>query len=477
MESFDLVVVGGGPAGYVGAIRAAQLGLRTALVERDKVGGTCLHVGCIPTKVLLNTAQLLEDVRGAAEMGIVVEPPRLDIAAVHRRKDRVVTTNFRGVEYLMRKNGITVMPGDARLLDPTHARVTAAGDAGASRRLVPERGSGSGTDVEARAILLATGSTPRSLPGVVIDNERVLDSTGALGLAEVPGSIAIIGAGAVGTEFASVYAAFGAKVTLIEYLPACLPLEDDEISGALTKALQRRGVTVKTGAAVTGVQADAGGVRVALRAGDAEETVAADYALVAVGRAPLVDGLGLDAVGLSVERGALPVDERMRTSVETIYAAGDMIGGLLLAHVASAEATVAVEAIAGRNPAPLDPMLMPRCTYSIPQVASVGMTERQAKEAGRDVAVGRFQFMANPRATILNHREGLVKIVADREFGEILGVHLVGPEVTELLPEAVLGKSLEATALEIGQAVHAHPTLSEAMHEAALAALGRAIHG
>ncbi|HET7264961.1 MAG TPA: dihydrolipoyl dehydrogenase [bacterium] len=463
MDSFDLVVVGGGPAGYVGAIRAAQLGLRSALVEREKIGGTCLHVGCIPTKVLLHTAQLLEDVRRAAEFGIAVGEPRLDMAALHRRRERVVTTNFRGVEYQMRTNGITVIPGDARLLDPTHIRVTAA--------------DGSTMDVQAAAVLLATGSTPRSLPGVTIDNERVLDSTGALRLAEVPGSIAIIGAGAVGSEFASIFAAFGAKVTLIEYLPSCLPLEDEEVSAVLTKALQRRGVTVKTGAAVTGVRPDAGGVRVALRTGDAEEAVAADYALVAVGRAPLVDGLGLEAIGLGVERGALPVDERMRTSVDTIYAAGDVIGGLLLAHVASAEAVVAVEAIAGRTPPRLDPNLMPRCTYSIPQVASVGLTERQAKEAGHDVVVGRGQFMANARAAILNRREGLVKIVADRELGEILGVHLAGPEVTELLPEAVLGKSLEATALEIGQAVHAHPTLSEAIHEAALGALGRAIHG
>ncbi|HEV2283807.1 MAG TPA: dihydrolipoyl dehydrogenase [bacterium] len=471
MESFDLVVVGGGPAGYVGAIRGTQLGLRTALVERDKVGGTCLHVGCIPTKVLLHTAQLLEDMRGASEFGIAVDGARLDMAQLHRRRERVVTTNFRGVEYLMRKNGITVLAGSGRLLDATHVRVTGS--------------DGSTTDAQAGAILLATGSTPRSLPGVTIDNARVLDSTGALRLEEVPGSIAIIGAGAVGSEFASVFAAFGAKVTLIEYLPSCLPLEDEEVAAVLTKALERRGVTVKTGAAVTGVRPEAGGVRISLRAapgpgpdrGDAEETVAADYALVAVGRAPLVDGLGLEAVGLAVEGGALPVDARMRTSVETIYAAGDMIGGLLLAHVGSAEATVAVEAIAGHNPAPLDPLLMPRATYSIPQVASVGLTERQAKEAGRDVAVGRFQFMANARAAILNHREGLVKIVADRELGEILGVHLAGPEVTELLPEVVLGKSLEATVLEIGQAVHAHPTLSEAVHEAALAALGRAIHG
>jgi dihydrolipoamide dehydrogenase len=463
MDTFDLVVVGGGPAGYVGAIRAAQLGLRVGLVERDKVGGTCLHVGCIPTKVLLHTAELLEDVRAASEFGIAVEGARLDMPQLRRRKDRVVTTNFRGVEYLMRKHNITVLGGDGSLLDPGHVRVT-----------VPK---GAAADLAAGAILLATGSRPRTLPGVTIDNERVLDSTGALNLAEVPRSIAIIGAGAVGVEFASVYAAFGAKVTLIEFLPTVLPLEDEETAAVLAKALGRRGVTIKTGTEVTGVRSSGGGVEVALRAGDAQETVAAEYALVAVGRAPLTDGLGLDAVGLRVERGALPVDAHMRTSVETVYAAGDMIGGLLLAHVASAEATVAVETIAGQTPAALDPLLMPRATYSIPQVASVGLTEQQARAQGRDVSVGRFPLMANPRATILNHREGLVKIVADRELGEILGVHLAGPLVTELLPEGVLGRSLEATVLEIGQAVHAHPTLSEAVREAALSALGRAIHG
>jgi dihydrolipoamide dehydrogenase len=245
----------------------------------------------------------------------------------------------------------------------------------------------------------------------------------------------------------------------------------------LAKALGRRGVTIKTGTEVTGVRSNGGGVQVALRAGDNTETVTAQYALVAVGRSPLTEGLGLDAVGLKAERGALRVDQHMRTPVDSIYAAGDLIGGLLLAHVASAEAIVAAEAIAGQHPAPLDPLLMPRATYSIPQVASVGLTEQQARESGRDVTVGRAPFMANPRAAILNHRDGLVKIVADRELGEILGVHLAGPQVTELIPEAVLGRSLEATVLEIGQAVHAHPTLSEAMREAALGALGRAIHG
>ncbi|HEV2358916.1 MAG TPA: dihydrolipoyl dehydrogenase [bacterium] len=463
MDAFDLIVVGGGPAGYVGAIRATQLGLRTALVERDKVGGTCLHVGCIPTKVLLHTAGLLEDMRAAAEFGIAADGVRLDMPQLRRRLDRVVTTNFRGVEYLMRKHRITVLPGSGRLLDGTHVRVTGR--------------DGTATDVEAPAVLLATGSRPRGLPGVAIDNERVLDSTGTLRLTAVPRSIAIIGAGAVGVEFASVFAGFGAQVTLIEYLPSVLPLEDDEVAGVLGKALQRRGVTIRTGTAATAAEPAGGGVRVTLRTGDAEETVDAEYALVAVGREPVTDGLGLDEAGLTIERGALPVDARMRTSLPTVYAAGDLTGGLLLAHVASAEATVAVEAIAGQDPAPLDPLLMPRATYSIPQVAGVGLTEREAQARGRDVAVGRFPFMANARAGILDHREGLVKIVADRELGEILGVHLVGPEVTELLPEAVLGRSLEATAVEIGQAVHAHPTLSEAMREAALGALGRAIHG
>ncbi len=463
-DPFDLIVIGGGPAGYVGAIRAAQLGLRTALVEREKLGGACVHVGCIPTKALLYTAELLHEMRNAAEMGIVTEGVRLDYAGVHARKDRVVTTNHRGVEYLMRKHGITVVPGQARLLAPTRVRVTAP--------------DGSATDLDARHILLATGSEPRSLPGVTIDNERVLDSTGALRLPALPRSIAILGAGAVGTEFASIFAAFGSTVTLVEMMPSILPLEDEEVAGVLAKSLGRRGVTVKTGTAVTAVaRAGEAGVRVSVRAAEVEEPIEAEYVLVAVGRAPVTDGLGLDTVGLEAGPGGLPVNAQMQTAVPSIYAAGDVIGGLLLAHVAYAEATVAVEAIAGQAPRPLDPLLMPRATYSIPQVASVGLTEKQAREAGHDVTVGRFSFMANGRAAILGQREGLVKIVAEQGLGEILGVHLVGPQVTELLPEGVLGKSLEATVLEIGQAVHAHPTLSEAMREAALGALGRALHG
>jgi dihydrolipoamide dehydrogenase len=312
---------------------------------------------------------------------------------------------------------------------------------------------------------------------VVIDGQRVLDNASALRLSVVPRSLAILGAGAVGTEFASLFAAFGTAVTLIELLPTILPMEDEEVSAVVAKELGRRGVTIRTAAAVTGVTASGDGVRVALRAGDSEETIDAEYALVAIGRAPLVEGLGLDAVGIGLERGGIPVDARMRTAVPSISAAGDVIGGLLLAHVASAEATCAVEAIAGQEPHALDPLLMPRATYSIPQVACCGLTEREARERGHDVGVGRFPFAANARATILGRREGLVKIVTDRTLGEILGIHMVGPDVTELLPEGVLGKALEATVLEIGQAVHAHPTLSEAVKEAALAALGRAVHG
>ena len=462
-DPYDLIVVGGGPAGYVGAIRAAQLGLRTALVEREKVGGTCLHVGCIPTKVLLHTAELLEEMRESAEMGIHADGVRLDYARVQARKDRVVTTNFRGVEYLMRKHKITVVPGEGRLAGPARVRVTGA--------------DGSAADLEAPHILLATGSRPRSLPGVAIDNDRILDSTGALRLPAVPRSIAILGAGAVGAEFASVFAAFGAHVTLLELLPSILPLEDEEVAAVLAKSLQRRGVVIRTGTAVTGVERAGDGVRVAVKAGDAAETLDAEYVLVAVGRAPLVEGLGLEAVGLEAGRGGLAVNARQQTAVPSIYAAGDVTGGLLLAHVGSAEAVVAVEAIAGQTPQPLDPNLMPRATYTIPQVASVGLTEKQARAEGHDVAVGRFPLTANARATILGQRDGLVKIVTDRGLGEILGIHLVGPLVTELLPEGVLGKSLEATALELGQAVHAHPTLSEALREAALGALGRALHG
>jgi dihydrolipoamide dehydrogenase len=462
-DPFDLIIVGGGPAGYVGAIRARQLGLRTALVERDKVGGTCLHVGCIPTKVLLHIAEILEEVRGAGEMGVVVGDARLDYPRVQARKDRVVTTNYRGVEYLMRKHGVSVVPGHGRLAGPTRVRVTAA--------------DGSTSDLEAPHILLATGSQPRSLPGLEIDNARMLDSTGALRVPAVPRSIAILGAGAVGTEFASIFSSFGSAVTLIEMMPQVLPLEDEEVAGVLAKSLQRRGVTVRTGTSVIGVETRNDGLRVTVRTGDREEALDAEYALVAVGRAPLVEGLGLEEVGLEAERGGLAVDDHMRTAVPSISAAGDLIGGLLLAHVAYAEATAAVEAIAGQAASRPNPMLMPRATYSIPQVASVGLTEQQARQAGADVAVGRFSFVGNPRATILGQREGLVKIVSDRALGEILGVHMVGPQVTELLPEGVLGKSLEATVLEIGQAVHAHPTLSEAVREAALGALGRALHG
>ena len=460
---YDLIVVGGGPAGYVGAIRGAQLGLRTALVEREKLGGTCLHVGCIPTKVLLHTAELLETMRAGAEMGIQASGIALDYGQVRRRMDRVVTTNFRGVEFLMRKHGIAVFPGDGRLLGPTRVRVAAT--------------DGSELILEGRHILVATGSRPRTLPGVVIDNHRVLDNAGTLRLPAVPRSLAILGAGAVGTEFASLFAAFGAAVTLIEMMPAILPLEDEDVSGVVAHELGRRGVAIRTGTAVTGVTASADGVRIAVRTGTAEDTIEAEYALVAVGRAPVIEDLGLEAVGLEPRRGGIPVDGRMRTAVPSVWAAGDVIGGLLLAHVASAEATVAVEAIAGQEPRGLDPMLMPRATYSIPQVACCGLTEREAREQGREVAVGRFPFTANARAAILGRREGFVKIVADRALGEILGIHMVGSEVTELLPEGVLGKALEATVLEIGQAVHAHPTLSEAVKEAALAALGRAVHG
>jgi dihydrolipoamide dehydrogenase len=459
-DSYDLVIVGGGPAGYTGASRAAQLGLRTAIVERDKLGGICLHWGCIPTKVLLHSAELAMRMREAEAFGLEAGPVRVRYDRMHRRKAEVVEKHHKGVQYLMRKHKIDVFAGAGRL-------------AGGGRVAVALN-DGSQTELAAKATLLATGSAPRSIPGVTIDNDRILDSTGALSLEEVPGSIAILGAGAVGVEFASLFGALGGAVTLIELLPQVVPLEDPEVGKTLERILTRRGVKVFTGATATGVTATDRDVTVALERSGQRHTVTADYLLVAVGRAPLLDGLDLDAGGVAVEHGAVAVDADYRTSAPGIYAVGDVVGGAYrLAHVAAAEAVRAAELIAGAPSAPINYQAVPRPTFSIPQVATMGMSEPEAAEQGHTVKVGRFPFSASGRASIEGEREGFVKIVSDAETGELLGVHMIGPGVTELLAEAVAAKTLEGTVVELAGAVHSHPTLSEAVREAALDALGR----
>jgi len=464
-EPYDVAIIGGGPGGYVGAIRAAQLGLRTAVVEREKLGGTCLHVGCIPTKALLHTAELVERLKDAADLGVRVGEVGVDLTAAHRRKARVVETLHKGVQYLMRKHKVDVFTGAGRFLGPQKVGVALA--------------DGSETELLARHVIIATGSAPRSLPGIAIDNRRILDSTGALALEAVPTSIAILGAGPVGVEFASLFRAFGSEVALIELLPTLVPLEDEEVGQALERAFARRGIKTFTRATAQRAQVQGERVAITVATGDATQTLEADYLLVAIGRAPVTAELALAEAGVAVEQGTVRVDEHLQTTAPGIYAIGDVLTGqrpFRLAHVASDEAIAAVERIAGAEGHPLNYDAVPRPTFSIPQVATVGLSESQARERGYEVRVGRFSFQPNSKAIIEGSREGFVKVVADAKIGEILGIHMVGPSVTELLAEGVAAKFLEATVAELGAAVHSHPTLSEALKEAALDAMGRVIH-
>jgi dihydrolipoamide dehydrogenase len=461
-ERYDVVVVGSGPGGYVGAIRAAQLGLRTAVVEADRPGGICLNWGCIPTKALLRNAEVLQLFQRAGEFGVSVDNLRADYGVAYRRSRQVADRMAKGVEFLFRKNKIVLLAGRGELVGPGAVRVHAA--------------SGAPQTVEARAVILATGAEPRSLPGLTIDGERIISSDEALRLERLPGSIIIIGAGAVGVEFADVFAAYGVQVTLVEALPRLLPVEDEEISKILARSFAKRKIDVRTGATVFGVKPNRDGVSVEIDQEGKTTRLTADRVLMAVGRGAKTRGLGLEAVGAATHRGYLTVTPRQETSVSGIYAIGDVAGPPLLAHKASAEGIVAVETIAGRDPQPVDRRAVPSCTYCHPQVASLGLTEAQAREGGREVRIGRYQFQANGRAQALAEPEGLVKIVAAAETGEILGAHILGAEATELIAEFGLGKTLEATVDEVGHTIHAHPTMSEAVMEAALDALGQAIH-
>jgi dihydrolipoamide dehydrogenase len=467
---YDLVVIGSGPGGYVAAVRAAQLGLRTAIVEKDpKYGGTCLLRGCIPTKALLHVSALYSEIKRAGELGIVVPKAEIDIAQVQKRKDAVVERLSRAVENLLKRRKIDMVPGMGSLADP--------------RTVVVRGAKGETARLSAKTVMLATGSVPRSVPGIAVDGERILTSDEILRLDRIPPSLLVIGAGAVGVEFASVYAAFGSKVTLVEMLPTALPLEDEEVGRELARALKKRGIDVRTSTRVEKVDGGKGGLRVTLAAEGAKpETLAVDTILVAVGRRPVSEGLGLEKTRVVVEKGYVKVDERCRTAEPSIVAIGDLIqtprgGHPQLAHVASHEGMRTVAALAGRAPEPLNYERVPSATYSDPEVASVGITEAEARKRGHDVRVGKFPFLANSKAPILGETDGFVKIVSEKKYDEILGVHIVGPRATEMIAEGVALLGLEATALELEHAVHPHPTLSEAMMEAAEAVYGHAIHG
>ena len=460
-QKFDLTIVGTGPGGYVAAIRASQLGLKVGVVEEDRPGGVCLNWGCIPTKALLRNAEVLDLVRRAHEFGITVGEVKADYALAIARSRRVADRLSKGIEFLFRKNKITLVPGRGRLTAPTQVVVKTA--------------SGEET-IEAKHVIVATGSEPKSLPGVPIDETRIISSNGALRIDQAPASLVIIGAGAVGMEFADVYAAYGVKVTLLEALPRVVPVEDEEVSTHLSRLLTKRGIEIKTGAKVSAVTADAKAVTVKAEIEGKTEQFTVDQVLMAVGRKAKSDGLGLEALGVQMEKGFVKVTPQMETSVPGLYAIGDLAGPPLLAHKAMAEGVVAAETIAGRKARPVDYGNVPSCTYCRPQVASLGLTEAQARERGHAISVGRFPFQANGKAQALGEPDGFVKVVADKTTGEILGVHILGAEATELIHEFAIGRSVEATLEEIIHTVHAHPTMSEASLEAALGALGQAIH-
>jgi dihydrolipoamide dehydrogenase len=452
--TYDVAVIGSGPGGYEAAIRAAQLGMKAAVIERGELGGVCLNVGCIPTKALLHSAELLDEAKEGKRVGVVADNVRLDWSGVMGHKERVVKQMVGGVGSLMKKNKIDVVRGFGKLASPTGVTVS---------------GEGGDQTVNARNIIVATGGAPRGLPFAQIDEEVILSSTGILKLREVPKRLVIIGGGVIGVEFASAYRSFGSEVTIIEALPRLLVESDEEISAEIEKALNRRGIKTFVGSKVAGVDRSDEGVVVAFtdKTGK-EQQLPGEKLLLAVGRGPLTQGIGLEDVGVKTDqRGYIQINGMMQTNVPTIYSIGDCVPTPWLAHVASAEGLLAVEHMAGRHVEPINYEKVPACVYSTPEVASAGLTEAKAKERGFEVKVGRFPFSANGKASILANRTGFVKIIADAKYGEILGFHLIGPRVTEMIAEGGLALSHEATDESLAHTIHAHPTLYETLGEAA----------
>jgi len=463
-DRFDLVIIGSGPGGYVAAIRAAQLGMSVACVEVDKLGGVCLNIGCIPTKALLTSALLVNEMKDGAKHGIVAKDLSFDLAPAQKRSRAVADQMNRGVAFLFKKNKVTHVQGFARLKGK--GKVEVQGEGGSTRVL------------ETDHVILATGSRPKDLPVLKIDENRIWSSTGALMQQSAPASLLVVGAGAIGMEFADVFASYGTKVTIVEALERILPLEDAEISKFMERSYKKRGIDIHTSARFEKAEVQDDGVAVTFRDAKGEtHEMKVDYVLSAVGRVPNSEGLGLDTAGVKTdERGFIPVDERLRTNVEGVYAIGDVAGHQLLAHKASHEGIVCVEHIAGQGHGTVNYENVPNCTYCHPEVASVGLTEEQARERGFDVEVGKLPWVAIGRAVAAGHADGFVKIIRDKKYSEILGAHIVGPSATELIAEFVVGRHLESTVEEMEKAIHPHPTLSEGVSEGALAALGRPIH-
>jgi dihydrolipoamide dehydrogenase len=463
MQSFDLTVIGAGPGGYVAAIRAAQLGMRVGIIERDRLGGVCLNWGCIPTKALLRTAEQYEFLKASAgPWGLKADGLGFDWPRVIARSREAADRLSRGVASLMKKNKISVVTGEARFLAPGRIEV---------------RAEGKSSEVSTRHAIIATGARPATIPGVTPDGKRVITSKEAMVLPEAPRSMTIIGAGAIGLEFAYFYAAFGTDVTIIEYFDRILPGGDEEISAQLARSFKKKGMKIHASSRVkeSAPLPGGAGTRTTFEKDGKAQAVESDVTLVAVGVRGNVEGLGLEEIGVAVEKGFIKVDDDLRTGVQGTYAIGDVCGPPALAHVASAEGIHAVEHSAGRAPRPLDYSSIPACIYCHPQVASVGCTEAEAREKGHDVAVGKFPFAANGKSVAVGETEGFVKIIGDKRYGEILGAHIIGAEATDLIAEIALAKAAELTVDDIHHTVHAHPTLSESVMEAAADWRGEAI--
>ncbi|WP_040820580.1 dihydrolipoyl dehydrogenase [Nocardia jiangxiensis] len=478
MPEFDLLVIGGGPGGYVAAIRAAQRGLTVGLAEKERPGGVCLNWGCIPTKAMLRSAEVFQTVSAAADFGVYADDVRFDFAAVRQRKDGIVKELTDGVAGLLKANGVTVIEGHARFTGPTTVQVFEAGTSpifAGGPRYAAAPGAAAVREITATDVIVATGSVPAVLPVPGADLPGVITSDGAFGLTEVPERIVVIGGSAVGAEWASLFHAFGAEVTVVEMQDRLVPLEDSAIGTALGRSFTKRGITVLTGSTVTGITEAAGALRVAVGGPQARE-VDADVVLVGVGRRPNTAALDLDIAGIETDaRGFIPVDDQMRTGVPHVYAIGDVTGKALLAHVASHQGLTAADAIAGHE-THIDYAVIPAATFTHPEIASVGFTEEAARAAGHEIVTASFPFAALGRAKTFGDTEGMLKIVAGQRHNEVLGVHIIGPSASDLITEGALAISIEATLDELAGTIHAHPTLGEIGMEAALAGLGLPVH-
>ncbi|MFB3785229.1 MAG: dihydrolipoyl dehydrogenase [bacterium] len=459
---YNLTVVGSGPGGYVAACRAAQLEMKVAIVEADRPGGVCLNWGCIPTKALLKSAEMYEVLKKGGSFGLKADNVSYDLAAVVDRSRGISDRIVSGVEYLFRKYSIQHIQGVGTLLSPNQVQV---------------QNNGETTVVESDYIIVATGARPRELPHIRLDGERIIASKQAMTLKTLPARLAVIGAGAIGMEFAYYYRALGSEVTVLEALGRVLPVEDEEISKQVARAFTRKGIQIETGAMVQSVQRDGDTVQLEYEVKGNKKRLEADIALMAIGVAPNIENLGLETVGVKTAKHGIAVNEHKQTNIPSIYAIGDVIGPPWLAHAASAEGVHAVEHIAGRNPKPIDYNAIPGCTYCRPQVASVGYTEQRAKAEGIPYTVGRFEFKASGRAVAVGDTDGLVKLIFEKRYGGLIGAHIAGAEAPEMIHELVLAIQQECTAGEIGKAVHAHPTFGESIMEAALDAIGERIHG